>query len=74
MRAVGFLKIEFKNCSKDNCWFCGSSGSGKSTTADLILGLLSPQKGCISVDGVPLEGERLRQWQQSIAHVPQSIF
>lgn len=52
----------------------GSTGSGKSTTADLILGLLQPQKGCILVDDLPLEGERLYQWQKNIAHVPQSIF
>ena len=54
--------------------FVGSTGSGKSTTVDLIMGLLQPQKGMIWVDGQPLEGERLRQWQQGIAHVPQSIF
>ncbi|KAI9130467.1 ABC transporter ATP-binding protein [Acaryochloris sp. CCMEE 5410] len=69
-----FKNLNLRIAAKTTVGFVGSSGSGKSTTADLILGLLSPQKGCISVDGVPLEGERLRQWQQSIAHVPQSIF
>ncbi len=54
--------------------FVGSTGSGKSTTADLILGLLTPQRGLLCVDGVPLEGERLRAWQGTVAHVPQSIF
>jgi ABC-type multidrug transport system fused ATPase/permease subunit len=54
--------------------FVGSTGSGKSTTADLILGLLTPQKGQVCVDGLPLTGERLRAWQQTVAHVPQSIF
>ncbi len=54
--------------------FLGSTGSGKSTTADLILGLLQPQKGQILVDGQPLEGERLQAWQRGISHVPQSIF
>jgi len=54
--------------------FVGSTGSGKSTTADLILGLLQPQKGSILVDDVPLEGENLYKWQKNIAHVPQSIF
>ncbi len=52
----------------------GTTGSGKSTTADLIMGLLQPQKGKIRVDDLPLEGERLRRWQRSIAHVPQNIF
>jgi ATP-binding cassette subfamily B protein len=54
--------------------FVGTTGSGKSTTADLILGLLQPEKGKIFVDGHPLVGERLRAWQSTIAHVPQSIF
>jgi len=54
--------------------FVGTTGSGKSTTADLILGLLQPEKGQILVDDLPLEGERLRAWQLGVAHVPQSIF
>ncbi|NEQ45395.1 MAG: ABC transporter ATP-binding protein [Leptolyngbya sp. SIOISBB] len=54
--------------------FVGSTGSGKSTIADIILGLLSPQQGEISIDEQPLVGEHLRQWQQSIAHVPQNIY
>jgi ABC-type multidrug transport system fused ATPase/permease subunit len=54
--------------------FVGSTGSGKSTTADLILGLLTPQKGQVCVDGVPLTGEQLQAWQRTVAHVPQSIF
>ena len=54
--------------------FVGTTGSGKSTTADILLGLLAPQKGQIYVDEQRLEGERLNRWQQSIAHVPQSIF
>ena len=60
--------------AKTTVAFVGSSGSGKSTTADLILGLLQPEQGTIWVDDVPLEGKRLRQWQQAIAHVPQQIF
>ncbi|RZM83062.1 ABC transporter ATP-binding protein [Leptolyngbya iicbica LK] len=54
--------------------FVGSTGSGKSTTVDLILGLLQPQKGQIKIDGHPLEGELVKTWQNSISHVPQSIF
>ena len=54
--------------------FVGSTGSGKSTTADLILGLLTPQRGQLCVDGVPLLGNQLRAWQNTVAHVPQSIF
>ena len=52
----------------------GSSGSGKSTIADLILGLLLPQKGAVLVDDRSLTGRKVIQWQNAIAHVPQSIF
>ena len=54
--------------------FVGSTGSGKSTTLDLLMGLLEPTQGKILVDGHPISGKRLRAWQQTIAHVPQSIF
>jgi ATP-binding cassette subfamily B protein len=54
--------------------FVGSTGSGKSTTADLILGLLQPQRGQLMVDGQVLTGATLRAWQRGIAHVPQRIF
>ena len=54
--------------------FVGSTGSGKSTTLDLLMGLLLPTDGEILVDGLPVSGNRLRAWQRSIAHVPQSIF
>lgn len=54
--------------------FVGSTGSGKSTTLDLLMGLLMPNDGEILVDGLPISGDRIRAWQQTIAHVPQSIF
>jgi ATP-binding cassette subfamily B protein len=52
----------------------GTTGSGKSTAVDLVMGLLQPTEGKITVDGVPLVGEARRAWQRNIAHVPQSIF
>lgn len=54
--------------------FVGITGCGKSTTLDLLMGLLLPTSGRIVVDGSPLSGERLRAWQGIIGHVPQSIF
>ncbi|MDB3911173.1 ABC transporter ATP-binding protein/permease [Paracoccaceae bacterium] len=54
--------------------FVGNTGSGKSTTLDLLMGLLIPTEGELLVDGQPISGNRLRAWQRSIAHVPQSIF
>ncbi len=54
--------------------FVGSTGSGKSTTLDLLMGLLIPTKGQLLVDSQPVSGNHLRAWQRSIAHVPQSIY
>jgi ATP-binding cassette subfamily B protein len=51
----------------------GSTGSGKTTTANLLLGLLSPSKGQLEVDGIPVEGLDLPAWQANCAQVPQSI-
>jgi ABC-type multidrug transport system fused ATPase/permease subunit len=54
--------------------FVGSTGSGKSTTLDVLMGLLAPTEGELLVDGEPMVGSRVRAWQRAIAHVPQSIF
>lgn len=54
--------------------FVGGTGSGKSTTMDLLMGLLKPTEGVILVDERPLVGEAVRAWRRTIAHVPQSIF
>lgn len=54
--------------------FVGSTGSGKSTTLDLLMGLLKPTEGEILVDDQAIYGDRLRAWQRSIAHVPQTIY
>jgi len=52
----------------------GSSGSGKSTLIDLLLGLLTPQKGILYVDDIPITAENKRAWQDLLGFVPQSIF
>ncbi|WP_204138897.1 ABC transporter ATP-binding protein [Halomicronema sp. CCY15110] len=65
------------NLTIDSCTtvgFVGTTGSGKSTTVNVILGLLQPQKGRVFVDDEPLWGQRLRAWQLGVAYVPQSIF
>lgn len=49
----------------------GRSGAGKSTTADLLLGLLSPKTGRILVDGIPLTEQNLSSWHQLVGYVPQ---
>ncbi len=52
----------------------GASGSGKSTLADVLMGLLVPVSGSISIDGVPLTDENRQAWRNSIAYVPQEVF
>ncbi len=53
--------------------FVGSTGGGKSTALDLLMGLLAPTEGDILVDEQSISGS-LRSWQKIIAHVPQSIY
>lgn len=52
----------------------GSTGSGKSTLLDIVMGLLQPTSGILSVDGQSITARTCRQWQAHVAHVPQSIF
>ena len=54
----------------------GVTGSGKSTLSDLILGLLNPCHGKILVNNIDIHGDKslLKNWQQRISHVPQSIY
>ena len=51
----------------------GSSGSGKSTMVDVLLGLLTPDGGAVLVDGRNIQ-PHLRSWQDQIGYVPQSIY
>ncbi len=53
--------------------FIGASGAGKTTLADVILGLLTPDRGSILVDGVDIH-DNMRAWQRQLGYIPQSIF
>ncbi len=53
--------------------FVGHSGSGKSTLVDVILGLLTPQTGTVSVNHQPLT-QILATWQQGVGYIPQDIY
>jgi ABC-type multidrug transport system fused ATPase/permease subunit len=52
----------------------GGTGAGKTTAVDLLLGLLTPDKGSIVVDGVALNAASRLSWQRSLGYVPQHIF
>lgn len=51
----------------------GRSGAGKSTLADVILGVLQPDAGEVTVGGLP-PGEAVRRWPGGIAYVPQDVM
>ncbi len=54
--------------------FVGETGAGKTTVVDVILGLLEPTEGEVSVDGVMINPVTVRAWQKNIGYVSQSIF
>lgn len=65
--------LSLEICKGQSVALIGASGAGKTTLADIILGLLPPQKGMIKVDGksiytIPDE------WSRMIGYVPQSVF
>ena len=59
---------------KSTIGLVGATGSGKTTTIDIILGLLEPQKGTLEVDGRIITKQNSRSWQRSIGYVPQHIY
>ncbi len=54
--------------------FVGTTGSGKSTLLDILMGLLQPAEGQLTVDGQPIIAANALHWQRRIAHVPQAIY
>ena len=53
---------------------CGTSGVGKSTLFNLIIGLITPASGKITIDGVPLTRKTSASWMKQIGYVPQEVF
>jgi ABC-type multidrug transport system fused ATPase/permease subunit len=60
--------------AKSTVGLVGATGSGKTTTLDIMLGLLAPQKGTLEVDGKVITTQNVRSWQRSIGYVPQHIY
>lgn len=52
----------------------GTTGAGKSTVIDLLLGLLRPQQGALVVDGEVVDDDQLGSWQKNLGYVPQTIY
>ena len=52
----------------------GASGAGKTSLADLIVGLVAPAAGTIRIDGADIADIDLRAWRRMIGYVPQELF
>ena len=66
-----FDKMELFIRARETTVILGPSGGGKSTFADLLIGLLTPDIGQVLIDGRPLEGSVLHSWRKSVGYVPQ---
>lgn len=65
--------INLEIAAKSTIGIIGTTGSGKTTTVDIILGLLEPQKGTLEIDKKVIAHENLISWQKMIGYVPQKI-
>lgn len=70
----GLTDVSLNVSAGEKIGIVGSTGSGKTTLADVILGLLKPDSGDIFADGTQINDENVRAWQQSVGYVPQGIF
>ena len=59
---------------KSTVGFIGSTGSGKTTLIDIVLGLLKPTKGSLKIDDTIITDNNLKAWQSLIGYVPQNIY
>lgn len=60
--------------AKTSIGIAGQSGAGKSTLIDILLGLLHPQSGVLTIDGTPISSDNASSWQLTIGYVPQHIY
>ena len=66
-------KASFEIKKGESVGIVGSSGAGKTTAVDIILGFLSPRSGQVTVDGVDIERNR-KSWLAQTGYIPQMIF
>jgi ABC-type multidrug transport system fused ATPase/permease subunit len=66
--------VSFTIPQNQSIGFVGRTGSGKTTLADVILGLYPPDSGAIAVDGIALSADNERAWRRRVGYVPQTVF
>ena len=64
--------VSFSIEKNTSCGFIGKTGCGKTTLADILIGLIYPSSGEVVVDGHPIR-ENIRKWRSLIGYVPQQI-
>ncbi len=71
---ITLKNINFKILARTTTGIVGTTGGGKTTIVDIILGLLEPQHGMLKVDGKIIDKKNRRAWQHLIGYVPQQIY
>ena len=71
---ISLKNINIEISAKSTIGLVGATGSGKTTTVDIILGLLEAQKGFLEIDGQVVNQKNVRSWQRLIGYVPQHIY
>lgn len=66
-------KVDFTIEKNQSVAFIGASGAGKTTMADIILGILRPERGSILVDGQDIYQD-MYKWHNLLGYIPQTIF
>jgi ATP-binding cassette, subfamily B, bacterial PglK len=70
---VALQNIDIKIKHGQSIGIVGSSGAGKTTLVDILLGLLMPTSGKLSMDGVAITSN-LDSWRSEIGYIPQDVF
>ena len=71
-KAIDTISLEIP--AKSTIGIVGTTGSGKTTLVDIVLGLLNPQNGEMYIDNKIINESNIRGWQKSVGYVPQQIF
>lgn len=65
--------VTFEISTGETIALVGPSGAGKTTVADLLLGLLHPTAGAVTINGIPLS-QAAASWRDMVAYVPQQVY
>ena len=71
---AGLKDVSFRIRAGERIGIVGTTGAGKSTLANILLGLIFPSEGSFCVDDTPVTRDNIRGWQRSLGYVPQEIF